>query len=59
MGTREPDPVRTEQSRAEHTAGEYSDVDPESVVDDAIEYFSDEPGVADSPAADADAPPPG
>jgi hypothetical protein len=54
MGTPEPDPVRTED-----VDDEYSDVDPETVAEDAIEYFSDEPGAADSPAADADTPPPG
>lgn len=53
MGTPEPDAARTEQ------LDEYSEVDPETVTDDAIEYFSDDPGAADSPASDADAPPPG
>lgn len=38
---------------------EYADVDPEQVADDAIEFFAEEPGDADSPASDADAPPPG
>ena len=33
--------------------------DTETVVEDAIEYFGAEPGEADSPTADADAPPPG
>jgi hypothetical protein len=51
-------PERTEAPAHEHRE-EYSEVDPETVVDDAIDYFSDEPGAADSPAADADAPPPG
>ncbi len=37
---------------------EYEDLDSDQVVEDAIEYF-DEPSETDSPAADADAPPPG
>ena len=53
MSAPEPDPVSSEH------LDEYSEVDPETVADDAIEYFSDEPGADDSPTADADAPPPG
>jgi hypothetical protein len=38
---------------------EYDDLDADTVVEDAIEYFSDDPGPADTPASDTDAPPPG
>ena len=37
---------------------EYEELDPDQITEDAIEYF-DEPTEADSPASDADAPPPG
>jgi len=38
---------------------EYEDVDPDQITENALEYFGEEPGDADSPTADADAPPPG
>jgi hypothetical protein len=38
---------------------EYEELDPDQITEDALEYFDDPPGEADSPAADADAPPPG
>lgn len=37
---------------------EYEELDADQMTEDAIEYF-DEPTEADSPASDADAPPPG
>jgi hypothetical protein len=35
------------------------DVDTETAFEEAIDYFGTEPGSADTPAADTDAPPPG
>jgi hypothetical protein len=35
------------------------ELDTEAVVEEAIEYFTAEPGGDDTPAADTDAPPPG
>lgn len=35
------------------------DLDAETIAEDAIDYFGDAPGPADSPADDTDAPPPG
>ena len=52
-------PEHESAGRDQSDIDEYSEVDPETVAEDAIEYFSDEPGDADSPAADTDAPPPG
>lgn len=38
---------------------EYSELDSDRITEDALEYFDEPPGDADSPASDADAPPPG
>lgn len=38
---------------------EYEEVDPETITEDAIEYFDEPPGPADSPVSDSDAPAPG
>ena len=55
-----PDPSTVEQDTARRNADrEYSDLDPDQITEDALEYFDEPPGDADSPAADADAPTPG
>jgi hypothetical protein len=64
MTSHEQDPPRRDEHSEDDEdvdakLDEYAEVDLETVADDAIDYFSDEPGAADSPAADADAPPPG
>lgn len=38
---------------------EYAELDPDQLTEDALRYFDEPPGDADSPTSDADAPPPG
>lgn len=38
---------------------EFPDLDPDEITEDAIEFFVEPPGEADSPTSDADSPPPG
>ncbi|HSJ90785.1 MAG TPA: hypothetical protein VK917_01880 [Ilumatobacter sp.] len=38
---------------------DYSELDPDQITEDAIEFFEESAGEASSPASDADAPAPG
>lgn len=54
-----PEPATADDDAARRADREYSDLDPDQITEDALEYFDEPPGDADSPASDADAPPPG
>ena len=54
-----PDPAGVDDATRRAADREYSDLDPDQITEDALEYFDEPPGDADSPASDADAPPPG
>ena len=60
---REPTPSRPPSSAESNDAAdareEYADLDPDTMTEDAIDYFEDAPDEPDTPTADADAPPPG
>lgn len=49
-------PATSDDGRSERT--EHHDADPETITEDAIEFFGDD-GETGSPTSDADAPPPG
>lgn len=51
--------TRPDEPRDDRCNALDDELDTETAVEEAIEYFAAEPGEDDTPAADADAPPPG